>query len=564
MNFGTWKGSCYAVRNKFFRFWPACLIFTVLMVLHVLTIEPPKTLNDVYSIYFSILMASIYGSLYGGICAILLFRDLFNRRYAVAVHALPQTREAIFLGNFLSGLALVLVPMVPAFFLLVPKLEGNWGQALLLYPMVLMYWLYGFAIGSLGANLSGTAFGAVSASVFLTFGIPFGESFVDLILTELLPGITSVDAVPATIDCSFLLALIERDYDKGLPWGFLSIWGVVSILLLGCALWLYKKRKLEAAGDFAAFSGLKPVLKALFTFFGGVILGVILCAPVNDGPLTEEYDLWNTLGWLLPGNLLAVLIGEMLVEKTVRVFKGRQLLRYGLCALLTFGVCALIWADPAGISTKVPGQEEISCVYISDGTYGFTAESPEAIAAVLQLHQTTTEDLSPCVKYPTGDELEFHYTLKNGKVMVRKYVFEYYDHQSLTVHPHYNVKRDFFDNTRWALSCCLGQELPEEALTGQDYDLLYYAKATVIDEEQNLSYTLYSGDLKKLLYCIGQDMEAGKLELQAGAWPKDYYYSILLHTDLPTGGWHGCNLLVTDESSEAFRYLEEFFGQKKR
>ncbi len=555
MNFGTWKGGCYSVRSKFFRFWPACLIFGAALLLHVMTIA--YSVQQYPSLfYIDLSTAGAYGAVYGCACAILLFRDLFNRRYAVAIHALPQTREAIFLGNFLSGLALVLVPLVPAFLLMLAKTNGNWGQSLSLVAAVLLLWLYGFAIGSLGANLSGTAFGAVSASVFLAFGIPFGESFVDLILTELLPGITYVDAVPATVDSSLLLALIERDHDKGLPWGFLSIWGVVSVFLLGCALWLYKKRKLEAAGDFAAFSGLKPVLKALFTFFGGVILGVILCALVNDGALTEEYDLWNTLGWLLPGNLLAVLIGEMLVEKTVRVFKGRQLLRYGLCALLTFGLCALIWADPAGISTKVPQQEEISDVYISDGTYGFTAESPEAISAVLQLHQMTTEDLSPCVKYPTGDELEFHYTLKNGKVMVRKYVLEYYDHQSGTVHPNYKVKWDFFDNPRWVLSCYLGWELPEEALTGGEYALPYTTKATVVRQTDDFKYGLHPTLLKQLLYHLGRDVEAGKATLynRQGTNSK---YRINFDSTLPDGKKCYSTVYVKDLTSETYQYLEE-------
>lgn len=555
MKFGTWCSKWQAVRRNLLRFWPACLIFGVVLILHVMTIR--------YSVqgypsffYMDLSTAGAYGAAYGYFCAILLFRDLFTQRYAVAVHALPQTREAIFLGNLLSGLALVLIPLVPGFLLMLSKTNGNWGQSLSLVAAVLLLWLYGFAIGTLGANLSGTAFGAVCTGLFLAFGIPFGESFADLILTELLPGISSVDAVPVTVDCSPLLALVEWDYDKGLPWGFLSIWGVVSVLLLGCALWLYKKRKLEAAGEFAAFSGLKPILKAMFTFFGGIILGVILCALVDDGVLMEEYDLWNTLGWLLPGNLLAVLIGEMLVEKTVRVFKGRQLLRYGLCALLTLGVCALIWADPARISTKVPEQEDISSVHISDGTYGFTAESPEAISAVRQLHEMVTDDLYLCVKYPTGDDLEFYYTLKNGSVMVREYTLEFYDYQSGTKHPYYDAMQDYFNDPRWVLSCYLGWELPEEALTGGEYALSYTTKATVVRHTDDFKYGLHPTLLKQLLYHLGRDIEAGKATLynRQGTNSK---YRINFESTLPDGKKCYSTVYVKDLTSETYQYLNE-------
>ena len=563
MNFGTWKGSCYAVRNKFFRFWPACLIFAIVLILHVLTIEPPKTLNDVYSIYCSILVASIYGSLYGGICAILLFRDLFTRCYAVSVHALRQTREAIFLGNCLSGLALVLVPLVPGFLLMLAKTNGNWGQSLSLVAAVLLLWLYGFAIGSLGANLSGTAFVAVCAGLLLTFGPFFVELIANWIITGLIPGVKALSSGGYTVLSTPLILAIALTMDSKLPWGFLSIWGVVSCLLLGCALWLYKKRKLEAAGDFAAFSGLKPVLKALITFFCGVALGSIIFG-FPWGFISGYYSLRYTLAWLIPGNLLGALVAEMLVEKTVRVFKGRQLLRYGLCALLTFGLCALIWEDPAGISFKVPQQEKVASVYVGYGDTGFTAESPEDISAVLQLHQNVTTDLLHCVKRGAGNRLDLVYTLKSGRTIERSYLFQNSILSSYMDQPIHHTMQEFFKNPRWALSCYLGWELPKEALTGGDYVLPYYAKADVSDNEGNFAFTLYANDLERLLYCLGRDIEAERIDLYTSYPSGPYYYRIKFETRLPDGETYTTTLFVNNIDSETYKYLTDFLERKGR
>ena len=48
--------------------------------------------------------------IYGGICAIVLFGDLFVSRMCNALHAFPLRREGWLLTNFLSGMLFCLIP----------------------------------------------------------------------------------------------------------------------------------------------------------------------------------------------------------------------------------------------------------------------------------------------------------------------------------------------------------------------------------------------------------------------------------------------------------------------
>ena len=58
-------------------------------------------------------------------------------------------------------------------------------------------------------------------------------------------------------DCQFIIS-----QDKAL-WGYLAIAAVIGVALLAASLLLYRRRRLESAGDFAAVKPIKTVFTVL-------------------------------------------------------------------------------------------------------------------------------------------------------------------------------------------------------------------------------------------------------------------------------------------------------------
>lgn len=134
------------------------------------------------------------------------------------------------------------------------------------------------------------------------------------------------------------------------------------------------------------------------------------------------------------GGMLGYYIASMLLEKSLRVFRGSwrgaALVAAGAAAL-----CLLVSIDLFGVERRVPEPEEIESVTLLDrgGQSGpFTMEdAPETAAQLAQLHRAIVADRDYIRTYqPNWDSdevqafshtLHLIYHLKNGKIVERYY-----------------------------------------------------------------------------------------------------------------------------------------------
>ena len=73
-------------------------------------------------------------------------------------------------------------------------------------------------------------------------------------------------------------------------WIYPLVWAVFALLLLVCAGQLYRRRRMESAGDTVAIPVLKPVLKYIVALFAGLampvgVYGMLLNVPAYHGSL---------------------------------------------------------------------------------------------------------------------------------------------------------------------------------------------------------------------------------------------------------------------------------------
>ena len=144
----------------------------------------------------------------------------------------------------------------------------------------------------------------------------------------------------------------------GSDWGYLLILAAVGIALLGAGLMLYRVRHLERAGDFMAFKPMKPIFLTVYTLCVGCLMFYF------------AYEIGDTFAgfiFLVIGIFIGFFTGQMLLERTIRVFKGKNFGHLGILYAAVALSLLLTWVDPAGISRRIPKVEKVETVYLYNG-----------------------------------------------------------------------------------------------------------------------------------------------------------------------------------------------------
>lgn len=132
-------------------------------------------------------------------------------------------------------------------------------------------------------------------------------------------------------------------------WIYPLVWAVFALLLLVCAGQLYRRRRMESAGDTVAIPVLKPVLKYIVALFAGLAMPVGVYGMLLNVPAYRTH--------LAPFLLLAVLgaalgfvISEMVIRKSLRIPRAvwRGCAVTAPCAASSWSArSATSWATPA-------------------------------------------------------------------------------------------------------------------------------------------------------------------------------------------------------------------------
>jgi len=117
------------------RFAPAWALYLVGILLLMLSyigdgrsyVRAAESLGD------SLMFMGVINFLYAGLCAQLMFGDLFHPRMCNALHAMPLRREAWFLSHIIAGLSFSLVPNAVCSLVLLGRL-GEYGY-------ITLFWL---------------------------------------------------------------------------------------------------------------------------------------------------------------------------------------------------------------------------------------------------------------------------------------------------------------------------------------------------------------------------------------------------------------------------------------
>lgn len=357
--------------------------------------------------------------IYGLVVAQLLFGDLYNSRMVYSLHALPLRRESWLLTNVLSGLVFSLIPTLAATLALYPMLAGSiftgaWKLPLLFLLSANLEFICFFGMAVFCAMCVGSRFTMTAGYGLLNAGAAMVYWAVNTVYTPLLYGVITpskwandlTPVVQATDYAYFevetylgnLRELAQQQHCSlsqltaaysltGEWWRLFALAGVGLAFLVG-ALFLYRKRNLECAGDAVAFPILRPVFQVLCTLFVAVssqyVLKMMIGYRINAVLRYSVLALGVAVGWF---------VGRMLLMRSIRVFRKKNWYGLGIMA----GVMALSLVcthfDILGIETRLPDPGKV--VQVNLGT-SWSSEPPfteEAdIEKILRIHHLALEE----------------------------------------------------------------------------------------------------------------------------------------------------------------------------
>jgi len=407
--------------TRFAPLWGLYTIFTVIfVVLSAMDRDAARFANNAST--FMQLMGPV-NLVYAGICAMLLFGDLFNSRLCNALHAMPIRREGWFLTHLAAGVLMCLVPNTVGALAASAYLGKYCYLAFLWLGIAVLEFLFFFGVGVFSTMCVGNKLGMAAVYCLINFFAILAGWLIECFYAPVFYGMVfngSFFSEFCPFACFANSKFVQTEFDNMYDttrflgfvteqWRYLWIAAAVGVLLLVAAGVLYRKRKLECAGDFIVLKPVAYVFLILYSLGAGALLFYI-----SD---------MNVL-LLIIGMAVGFFTGRMMLERKVNVFRGRNFLGLGaLAGALVLTVLLTFW-DPLGFTRYVPESQQIKYVSISSyasqyyrQTQSVLLEDREDVDTVAQIHR----DLALNRSYTTELPLYIRYEMEDGTVIERAY-----------------------------------------------------------------------------------------------------------------------------------------------
>lgn len=445
-------------RSTLRRFWPLWTIHFAgwLLFLPVLTLMnnlgPNRSTKFIFTICESAVFASsVVAFIMAILAAMAVFSFMYSSRSTGLIASLPVRREAIFGSAWLGGVFAVLASnLVIALLTFLFSLGATINTALAFKAAFTWLGVYSmqfilfYGIASLTAVMTGSI--AVLPILYIIFnflavgmesiirldfscliwGMPNGS--FDCVLDFLSPLFYMVGSFVPDVEyntpyvADTLGSLLDREcvavtYSHWLP---TVIYCLVGLIFSAAALMVFRKRRMESAGDVVAVRCMHPVFKYGVTvcsaLCGGLLLYTVLFALFESRSASVFIMILSMIIFAFIGYFGA----KMLLEKSFHVFRGSWVGFIVVCCLCAvFTLCCDL--DVCGIGAYVPKEGSIKSITVYQRG---PVEDPAIIENYRQLHEKIVsykDEYEHIVYSDDTESIMFEYELKNGRTVSREY-----------------------------------------------------------------------------------------------------------------------------------------------
>ena len=461
----SWEGTTMRSKTSFFNgtlFWKSVRRFWPLWVSHLaiwFLILPLPLLREArdfgidrldftYGIY-SLAKGEglIMGFIFAVLAAMAVWSFLYGSRSAGGMACLPVGREAQFGSALLAGFLPLAAGLVLTAALTLPVclMQGLSPMPLLAFLAVtLLILLYFTGFATLCAQLTGHILILPAVYIVLSFAAAGVEFLLRSVMSRFVYGLGgSFSWDMSAFWLSPLLAYfsgldVVREYSRPAEgpvqaigvsfhgWSMLLVYAAVGLVFLVLALLLFRRRRMETAGDVVAVGFLRPVFRWCMALGCGLVLASLVQFILFYGDDDVARAFPSLLVSFLIGAFIGWFSGEMLMKKTFRVFRGRIWLGFGVCCAVILAMMLGMKYDLFGYERRIPRAEQIDSVIVQGGGEAVFLTEPESVAQTLELHRAVLADKALNTS-GNGHRVncELHYILNSGRELTRSYDLAY-------------------------------------------------------------------------------------------------------------------------------------------
>lgn len=440
------------------RFWPIWALYAfawlLAMPIHFLSVPYGDTANLGKLANDYITALGVYAGVIGGACmaiaaAMAVWSFLYSARSAHGIACLPLRREGVWCSAMLAGL----VPALAIYLIvgLLTLLVWPYGATYSIFPAVLRWfgqvtltYFFFYSFATLCAMLTGNI-----VILPLVYGVlNFVAVGVEVLLREVFSqfvygldvGLDSITTRYFSPAIGYLFDLNGLFYDNEVQgtahiWRTVWLYALVGLVMLVGALLLYRKRRMETAGDVVAVQVLKPVFRWCMAIGNGLALSSLMFAIFYfDSGARGQGAFPFTVCFLLVGAVIGWFGAEMLIRKRFHVFTRQRWVGCGLVCLVLLVLMVGMKLDLFGVERRIPESSRVESVSIRADGVSAKLTTDEGIEAARALHKAILDDRAyndvgydaPYDEKRNGEVgVYLTYNLKNGGTVSRSYVLGY-------------------------------------------------------------------------------------------------------------------------------------------
>ena len=409
---------------------------------------------DVKDLYFnaSAFIAPFVAFSTAIIAAVIVWEYLYRAKSVGAFHSYPITRTGLFVTNYLSGLAIMLIPYAigGGFFILTLLIIGaGFSTATFtLIAAVLLNSVFFFSFATVIAMMTGHILALPVLYMVFNFLALAIENMFSFLISGLLYGFSfEMSANTGFLSPIYYLlshVSVTRDYSKSFEptyhahklidvrienFGIVAVYGAVGVALGVIALIMYQRKRSESAGDVISAKPLKPIILCIYTITGTTLLGMLLYYIFTEGNFDK---MAVVLGSLCFTAALAISYysGLMILEKTVKVFNKKSTRGFLAGVVIVILGCLALRYDVLGLEKRIPDASQIEEMTIYAGNkYTIYGDQPELLDKAIAFHKLLIDNKEEILARMNDDSegnyshnyVNIGYKLKNGEKISREY-----------------------------------------------------------------------------------------------------------------------------------------------
>lgn len=427
--------------TAYFAVWFMCLPLP-LLVARLQGVKESAVTVVTAAMKTSVEASVVSGFLMGILAAMAVFGFLYNSRSCGMIASTPVRREAVFCSAYIAGALPVLaanlfIAVLNWLFTLSSGIEGAciFKMNAILFAVNSMEFLIFFSISAFIAML--TANIVALPVLYLIFNFVFlGMEYVvrmlygmfifgysdhpDCVLEFMSPLIYLFTRIGINVNISTGSAAVSLT-----NWSALLGYIIAAVVFSVTALLLYRKRRMESAGDVIAVSSLRPVFKFCVTACAALCFGLLFFVIISTLFTSLSMSMLVLSAGLIIGAFIGYFASEMLLKKSFHVFKGNWkgfVITVILCIVFAF-VCV---TDLFDLSSQLPDADDIEAISCNSEGRGVDIKNRSDIEALLKVNKAIIADRD---KYEGLDDTDIEnagyvsirYKLKDGRVICRGY-----------------------------------------------------------------------------------------------------------------------------------------------